>query len=163
MAGTPVCLLGLLGEPAEVSDAAETQPGAADPAALDFWTRGMGLSVSAIPSAGPATRSAVKNAGVGSGFAREPIFLHYDDNEKALITVDQIDRRRRLPGGVRVRTPMLPETLLNAALLARKDELEQAIDQLHEKAGHGRGRLRQLTQLLLDWRRRRRRSTPAES
>lgn len=99
MAGTPVCLLGLLGEPAEVSDAAETQPGAADPAALDFWTRGMGLSVSAIPSAGPATRSAVKNAGVGSGFAREPIFLHYDDNEKALITVDQIDARMLVPSG----------------------------------------------------------------
>jgi hypothetical protein len=99
MFGTPACLLGILGELPETSDAAETQPGDADPAALDFWTRGMGLSVSAIPSAGPATRSAVKNAGIGSGFAREPIFLQYDENEKALITVDQINSKMLEPSG----------------------------------------------------------------
>lgn len=99
MAGAPVCLLGMLGDLPEMSDAAETGPGLADPAALDFWTRGMGLSISAIPSAGPATRSAAKNAGIDGSFAREPVFLHYDDNEKALITADQINGKMLAPAG----------------------------------------------------------------
>jgi hypothetical protein len=68
----------------------------ADRAALDFWTRGMGLPPSAIPSA-EATRGG--NSGFEEDFGREPIFLHYDEDAKALITVDQIDQKKLMPSG----------------------------------------------------------------
>jgi hypothetical protein len=68
----------------------------ADRAALDFWTRGMGLPPSAIPSA-EATRGG--SSGFEEDFGREPIFLHYDEDAKALITVDHIDQKKLMPSG----------------------------------------------------------------
>ena len=69
----------------------------ADKAALDFWTKGMGLPPSAIPAA-EASKGG-NDTSFEADFGREPIFLHYDENAKALVTVDQIDQKQLMDSG----------------------------------------------------------------
>ena len=100
--GSPLYLAGALellaGETQEVwAQAAKSQPAtSADRAAFDFWTRKMGLPPNLIPSA-EATRGG--NDTPEEDFGHEPIFLHYDDKAKALVTVDQIDQKSLMPTG----------------------------------------------------------------
>src|ERR1700733_8565021 len=86
---SPLGLLGLVEALAlsDELDAATEAMTPSDPAALDFWTRGMGISHGAIPLSEAITRGAkAQPAGPEtSDFAREPIFLHYHDGEKSLI------------------------------------------------------------------------------
>lgn len=70
---------------------------AADREALDFWTKGMGVPPSAIPSAEAARGG--NTTGFEADFGREPIFLHYDEDAKALVTVEQIDQKKLMPSG----------------------------------------------------------------
>jgi hypothetical protein len=95
---SPLFALGLFEEMPDLGAYAQSTS-ASDVAALDFWTRGMGLSAGAIPASGPITRGGKANAGPGGGFAREPIFLHYSEAEKTLLTTDQIDRKTLLDSG----------------------------------------------------------------
>ena len=102
--GTPLGALVFFDQligPASLASAATRTAAAADPAALDFWINGMGLSPTAIPSApsGSTGQKSGRQAGPGGDFSREPIFLHYDEKEQALVTSDQIDRKALLDSG----------------------------------------------------------------
>jgi hypothetical protein len=101
--GSPLCLLGLMEGLAgsDELDAAIAAMTPSDPAALDFWTRGMGISHGAIPTSEAITRGAkAQPAGPEtSDFAREPIFLHYHEGEKSLIQVSQFQKKDLLDSG----------------------------------------------------------------
>ncbi len=100
--GTPLSLLGLMEGLGDMDDldAAPSTATPSDPAALDFWTRGMGLSHGAIPTSEAITRGAKAQQGPEtSDFAREPIFLHYHEGEKALIQVSQFQKKDLLDSG----------------------------------------------------------------
>ncbi len=116
--GTPLAILALL-EAGELpaTGAVSSQP--QDPAALDFWTRGMGLSHSEIPTSGAMTRggSGGKNSGPGStvDFAREPIFLHYHEGEKALLQASQLQKSFLLDAGDAQVSMQMQRLRLNSA------------------------------------------------
>lgn len=66
----------------------------ADEDALKFWLYGIGIPKEQISAAGAYTK-----AGAQASINREPIFLHYDENEKVLVPGDQISPKALLPSG----------------------------------------------------------------
>jgi hypothetical protein len=85
--GTPLAAFGLAQFDEETF--AQTSDAGAPPDVVDFWVRHMGVPAHLVlgsettrgrPSAGPET----------SNLAREPLFIHYDPDEKTLMTADQI-------------------------------------------------------------------------
>ncbi|HXB68581.1 MAG TPA: hypothetical protein VNY05_10075 [Candidatus Acidoferrales bacterium] len=56
---------------------------------VDFWVRSMGLAPNTVIG-GSRTRGRQQNGPSLSDLGREPLFLHYDPEQEALITTDQI-------------------------------------------------------------------------
>ena len=69
---------------------AQTQSGApVDQKVVNFWVRGMGVPANTIHGA-EVTRGRQPSGPAVSDYGREPLFLHHDPNQNALITTDQI-------------------------------------------------------------------------
>ena len=83
----------------------------ADQEALDFWIRGMGIHQSSIPSAGA---DYIKSGhSKGGSIDREPIFVHYLEDEEVLVTSDQIDKKYLAASGDTQVTMQLVRLRLN--------------------------------------------------
>ena len=83
----------------QFAELAEAQtPGSAKGSAdvADFWSRGMGVPENRlIGGAALASRGrSSNNMGSGTNFAREPLFLYWDNDEKALMTASEIDQKK---------------------------------------------------------------------
>jgi len=71
------------------------------PGVVDFWADAMGISPDSLLG-GAATRGRKTSQGPSAtaiDYAREPLFLQYDADEKTLITSDQIPNARLMPSG----------------------------------------------------------------
>ncbi|HMD70756.1 MAG TPA: hypothetical protein VKF41_05400 [Bryobacteraceae bacterium] len=89
--GTPLAALGMAGF-GELSFS--QTPDAAVPAdVVDFWVRDMGVPAHMVLG-GQATRGRAPNGPQTSNLAREPLFLHYDPEEGALMPSDQIPTQK---------------------------------------------------------------------
>ena len=92
LAGGATSLLGL-GQFLEIAMArAETGAPKLAPGVVDFWMDAMGIPPDSLLG-GAATRGRHASSGPSVGatdYAREPLFLQYDADEKTLITADQI-------------------------------------------------------------------------
>jgi len=71
----------------------------ADEHALNFWIDVIGIPEGSITSAGTAYRKGHKTAGGETSINREPIFLHWDEDQKTLIPVGEIAKTKLLPDG----------------------------------------------------------------
>jgi hypothetical protein len=96
--GVPIALFGLesLSELTSAQAAADVTQSSAD--AADFWVRGMGVPAHLVPG-GEASRGRRPAGPQGTNFAREPLFLHYDPDEKTLLPASQIPVAKMLPSG----------------------------------------------------------------
>ena len=71
------------------------------PGVVDFWTDVMGISPDSLLG-GAATRGRKTSQGpsaTATDYAREPLFLQYDADEKTLITSDQIPNSKLMASG----------------------------------------------------------------
>ena len=86
--GTPLAAFGLaqFGEEAF----AQTSDAGAPPAdVVDFWVGHMGVPAHMVLG-GVSTRGRAPAGPETSNLAREPLFIHYDPDDKTLMTADQI-------------------------------------------------------------------------
>lgn len=91
--GTPLAALGL----SQLDDAfAQSADVGAPPDVVDFWVRGMGVPAHMVLG-GETTRGRAPRGPETSNLAREPLFLHYDPEEGALLTTDQIPPNKMHP------------------------------------------------------------------
>jgi hypothetical protein len=92
--GTPLAAFGLagFGERAfsQTSDASASQD------VVDFWVRDMGVPAHMVLG-GQTTRGRAPAGPQTSNLAREPLFLHYDPDEGALMPADQIPTQKMHP------------------------------------------------------------------
>src|SRR5579862_2719366 len=94
--GTPFAALGFA-QFAEVALAQEQEKNPKlDTGVVDFWTQNMGVPPHLIVG-GQASRGRVPAGPTTSNFAREPLFLHYDDQEGSLIPASEIPNQRMHP------------------------------------------------------------------
>jgi hypothetical protein len=92
--GTPLAALGLaqFGEPAF----SQTSDAGVPPDVVDFWVRDMGVPAHMVLG-GETTRGRAPAGPQTSNLAREPLFLHYDPDEGALMPADQIPSQKMHP------------------------------------------------------------------
>jgi hypothetical protein len=65
---------------------------------VNFWVRGMGVPSNSVVG-GERTRGRQQNGPAVSNYGREPLFLHHDPKEGALLTQDQIDAEKLTASG----------------------------------------------------------------
>jgi hypothetical protein len=98
--GTPLALLAL-DELGSVGLGAAPAASASDIEALNFWLNGAGLPPSLIQSASAEAlrnaQSRAADAGPTGNFAREPVFLHWDETQNTLIDAVDIDKKMLAP------------------------------------------------------------------
>jgi hypothetical protein len=94
LVGTPLAALGLWQFDEEAF--AQTSDAGAPPDVVNFWVRDMGVPAHMILGA-ETTRGRAPSGPETSNLAREPLFLHYDPDEGALITADQIPTAKMHP------------------------------------------------------------------
>jgi hypothetical protein len=92
--GTPLAALGLAGFGERVFS--QTSDAGAPPDVVDFWVRDMGVPAHMVLG-GQATRGRQAAGPQTSNLAREPLFLHYDPDEGALMPADQIPSAKMHP------------------------------------------------------------------
>jgi hypothetical protein len=94
LVGTPLAALGLWQFDEEAF--AQTSDAGAPPDVVNFWVRDMGVPAHMILGA-ETTRGRAPSGPETSNLGREPLFLHYDPDEGALITADQIPTAKMHP------------------------------------------------------------------
>lgn len=75
------------------AELAEAQGGSARPSAAvaDFWSNGMGVPAGKLLGGAELnSRGSNKNTGTGTTFAREPLFLYWDADDKVLMPASEI-------------------------------------------------------------------------
>ena len=92
--GTPLAALGLAGFGEEAFSQASGAGAPQD--VVDFWVRDMGVPAHMVLG-GETTRGRQPAGPETSNLAREPLFLHYDPEEGALLPADQIPSQRMHP------------------------------------------------------------------
>ncbi len=92
--GTPLAAFGLAQFDEEAFS--QTSDAGAPPDVVDFWVRGMGVPAHMVLG-GQTTRGRAPAGPETSNLAREPLFIHYDPDEKTLMTADQIPTAKMHP------------------------------------------------------------------
>ena len=93
--GTPLAALGLA--PFGGAAFSQTSSAGVSPDVVDFWVRDMGVPAHMVLG-GETTRGRAAASGPQtSDLAREPLFLHYDPEEGALMPADQIPTAKMHP------------------------------------------------------------------
>ena len=92
--GTPLAAFGLAGFGEQAFS--QTSDAGAPPDVVDFWVRGMGVPAHMVLG-GETTRGRAPSGPQTSNLAREPLFLHYDPDEGALMPADQIPTQKMHP------------------------------------------------------------------
>jgi hypothetical protein len=96
---TPAALLGLGGF-AEIALAQAARGGVKTaPEVVDFWVSRMGLSPESVVGGVGRTRGRRPNGPVTDDLAREPLFLHYDQDAGELMTADEVPAKELAPTG----------------------------------------------------------------
>jgi hypothetical protein len=93
--GTPLAAFGLA-QFDEEAFAQTSGAGAPPPDVVDFWVGHMGVPAHMVLG-GVSTRGRAPAGPETSNLAREPLFIHYDPDEKTLITADQIPTDKMHP------------------------------------------------------------------
>src|ERR1039457_6745186 len=92
--GTPLAALGLAQFDEEAFS--QTSNAGAPPDVVDFWVRDMGVPAHMVLG-GQTTRGRTPAGPQTSNLAREPLFLHYDPDEGALMPADQKTSQKMHP------------------------------------------------------------------
>ena len=93
--GTPLAAFGLA-QFDEEAFAQTSDAGAPPQDVVDFWVRHMGVPAHMVMGA-ETTRGRAPAGPETSNLAREPLFIHYDPDEKTLMTADQIPTEKMHP------------------------------------------------------------------
>jgi len=92
--GTPLAAFGLAQLDEEAF--AQTSDAGTPPDVVDFWVRHMGVPAHLVLGS-ETTRGRAPAGPETSNLAREPLFIHYDPDEKTLMTADQIPTAKMHP------------------------------------------------------------------
>ena len=92
--GTPLAAFGLAQLDEEAF--AQTSDAGTPPDVVDFWVRHMGVPAHLVLGS-ETTRGRAPAGPETSNLAREPLFIHYDPDEKTLMTADQIPTSKMHP------------------------------------------------------------------